>query len=91
MTQMTKAEKEPRNAIRELNCGTRIETRIDMAGTIIRSRATRIFFVILCRFSGDNPFPSSTEAGKAMVSKPSMLSKMMFNYVYDQEIIRQVA
>lgn len=79
MTQMTKAEKEPKNAIRELNCGTRIETRIDMTGTRIRSRATRNCFVKFCRPSRNNPFPSSTETGKAVVSKPSIVSKMMFN------------
>jgi len=81
MTQMTKAEKEPRNAIRELNCGTRIETRIDMTGTMMRSRATRNCFVQLREFSGANPFPSSTEVGGEGISKPSILSKMMFNYI----------
>ena len=67
MTQMTKAEKEPRNAIRELNCGIRIETRIDMTGTIIRSSATRICFVKFC--------------GEEKVSKPNILSNIMFSYV----------
>ena len=80
MTQMTKAEKEPRNAIRELNCGIMIETRIDMTGTMIRSKATRNCLVKLCWFPGANPFPASTEVGGEGISKPSILSKMMFNY-----------
>ena len=81
MTQITKAEKEPKNAIRELNCGTRIETRIDMTGTMIRPRAMRNFFVKLSWFSSANPFPSSTEVGGEGISKPSQLSKMRFNYI----------
>lgn len=79
ITQMTKAEKEPRNAIRELNCGTRIETKIDKSGTIIRSKATRNCFINW--FSGGDPFPSSTEVGGDVISKPSVLSKIMLSYI----------
>lgn len=37
MTQIMKAENEPMNAMRELNSGTRTDTKIDSAGTDIRS------------------------------------------------------
>lgn len=37
MTQIMKAENEPRKAIRELNSGTRIETVIDSTGMDTRS------------------------------------------------------
>lgn len=90
MTQMTKAEKEPRKAIRELNCGIRIETRIDMAGTMIRSSATKKRVVRLVSPSGGDPFPPSTEVATTVLSKPSILSKMRFSYNDNQRATRQV-